>query len=508
MFKKILVANRGIIRLNCVQAVKELGAKAAVFYAPNDNMSIGVRSADEAYQLDSTNPSATYYDIEAIIALAEKIGAEALHPGYGFLAENASFARKLGEKGIKLIGPDFDRPGIELTNKPATKRLANELGVPVVPGTEECSSIEELRSAIAPLGFPLILKSVAASGGQGVRSVSKESELEDNYQHLVDLVARTHGDTTSVFAEKHLKDAQHIEFPVVRDSLGNVVVLPEINGSIQRRFQKLLIETPSAYPNRKLIKRLAVLSRRLVERMDMVGFASVEFLLEADQAYFLEINGYIQPAHVATNRLTGIDLIKEQIRVVAGEELSISQEEMRVRGHVIGVSINAEDPEDDFAPSPGTLLYFDTPSGTGATVYATAQSGDRISTFYDPLVAQVVAVDSTRKDTIRKLLVALDGFIVEGIKSNLPLLQAILRHERFSKGNFSVDLLSDRAVIRELLDSTRSEEEETISALLAALALGNDKNTQEILDAAAERSDGYSFWNFTSRLLNRNKMEF
>lgn len=507
MFSKVLVANRGTIRAKCVQTVKELGCTAAVFYTPQDNMSHGVRMADESYEITVNDPTRAYYDVDRIIELAARIDADAVHPGYGFLAENLEFVRGLAERGVKFIGPDEESLA-RLTKKPDMKILAAKAGMNIIPGSGQCTDFATLQAEARNLGYPLVLKPIASSGGAGMMVVTRESELKTAYDNLLARSDRLKLSIRDIFLEKYLARARHIEVPILRDRNGNMIVLPEIEASIQRRFQKILVETPSPYPQKELLAQISALARRFVDKLDYVGFASVEFLVQDRTAYFLEMNTYIPPWHLATHALTGIDILKEQIRIVAGEQLSLPAAPISPRGHVIGVSVNAEDPARDFVPSPGTISQFEAPLATGAVIYATAKSGDAVSSFYDPVIAQAVAQDVSRESTIKKLEVALSEFIIEGVKTNLPFLRAVLGTPSFREGDATLALVSDRDSLKDVLEGTRIDLEEDIAALIAVLALHNDSNSQEIIDAASNKGEGFSFWNLTSRLLNRNTMDY
>ncbi|NMC61741.1 MAG: ATP-grasp domain-containing protein, partial [SAR324 cluster bacterium] len=285
MFSKVLIANRGTIRAKCVQAVKELGAKAAVFYTDLDNMSHGVRMADEAYPLGLGEPTRAYYDSDRIVELAVRIGADAVHPGYGFLAENLDFAKSLAERNIKFIGPD-EQTLARVTNKPLMKEEARKVGMKTIPASERCSDFARLKLSAKEIGYPLVLKPVSSSGGTGMTLISKESELRSSYDSFLNRSERFKLSIRDVFIEKYLEKARHIEFPVLRDSSGNMLILPEVEASIQRRFQKLLVETPSPFKDRNLIRELALLSRRLIDKLDYVGLASVEFIISGKNAYF------------------------------------------------------------------------------------------------------------------------------------------------------------------------------------------------------------------------------
>lgn len=505
MFSKVLIANRGTIRAKCVQAVRELGARAAVFYTDQDNMSHGVRMADEAYHLAGADPIRAYYDAERIADLAVQIGADAVHPGYGFLAENVEFVRNLAARKIRFIGPD-ERMLRLTVDKLRMKEEAEKTGMKIVPGSGACLDLTSLVSAAKETGFPVLLKPVSGSGGVGISVIRKEAELRPAYEAFVNRSERLKLENRQVFVEKYQEHARYIEFPVLRDKNGNAVSLPEIEASIQRRFQKVVVETPSPLKDRDLIRELSAQSRRFLERLEYAGLASVEFIVTGKNICFIEMNTYVPVWHAASTYSTDADLVREQIRIISGDLLSVREGEQNPRGHVIGVSINAEDPAKDFVPSPGTLTQFEVPLATNATINATAKRGDTISSFYEPVIAQALAIDSTREASITKLKVALSELIVEGVKTNLPLVRAILESPQFTRAEADISMLVDKDSLAELLEKTRREAEEDMAAIIAALTLHGDANSQEIIDAAG-RVEGFSFWNLTSRLLNRSTME-
>jgi pyruvate carboxylase subunit A len=494
MFSKILIANRGIIRLNCIRAIQELGAKAAVLYTTEEAQGVGVRMADEAYPLTGSKPGEEYYNEDAIVQIARACGADAVHPGYGFLAQSPRFAKKLADARIRLISSIDD-------DKTVTKDAAIKTHLPVVPGSDPCANLAEVRSAAKEIGYPMVLKAVAGYSGRGIRIVHSEAELATAYDFILSRIEALRLSRQDMYIERYFHHARHIEVPVLRDKLGNVVVLPELDSSVQRRFQKFIVETPSPLRDRNLLKTLASMSRKLVEKLDFVGFTSVEFLV-ADRPWFLELNTFIQPAHVATNEVAGVDVIKEQIRIFAGEPLAVTAEDVHARGHAITLSVNAEEPLADFAPSPGIIKRFDLASGTGITVFATAHAGDTVSSFYDPTIAQAVFVDRARAEALARLRAGLGGFVIEGIKTNLPFLKAVTTSPEFEKAEMDISFINDRQHLRKLLEKTSSEDEATIAAVIAALTLHNDAGSQHILDEA-QRAGNYSIWNFASRFLGR-----
>lgn len=507
MFKKVLVANRGPILAHAVRAIKELGAKAAVIYLLSDKRTSAVWMADEAHEVSGESPAAAFYDYSSIAELAAKIGADAVHPGYGFIAQNSDFAKRLAERNIALISSDFEQSSGFTTHKPSAKRVAAKMKIPTIPGSDVCSNLQQVQEAAPQIGFPVIVKAVISSGGRGMRICRKASELEAAYQYVLARCDALHLPSRDVYVEKFLPSPKHIEFPVLRDRDGSIVVLPEVECSVQRRFQKLVMESPSSIPDKVLVKRLAGYARKLAEKLEITGLISLEFLVQDKQPFFLEANGYIQPAYTVTYELTGVNLLKEQIRLSSGEPLVFSQEDVSPRGSVIAVAVNAEDPGENFTPSPGVVKRCELPNSPGVVVHSTVGAGELITTFFEPVIAQVVAAGASRSEALTRLNTAVSSFIIEGVKSNLPFLGAILESADFKDGKMHTSYLTDKTKLNNLLKAMISEEEEDLAAVIAVLALVSDANAQPMLDAA-QRDNSYSIWGFASRMLNRNSMGF
>ena len=507
MFSKVLIANRGALRAKCVQAVKELGAKAAVFYTSQDNMSFGVRMADEAYQLSAGDISQAYYDIPQIVELARRIKADAVYPGYGFLAESVEFAEALHSHGITFIGPGVDALG-RVVDKESSRLEAKKAGVPILADSFCSADIEALQAAAKKFGYPVILKPKVGSGGSGTAVIRREAELVSAIEQIQARAIRQRHHSKEIIVEPFLSTARVLEYTVLRDSGGNSVVLPEVEGTIQRRFQRLLVESPSSISDRTLIRKLSQQAKKLAETFKVVGLINVEFLVNGKDAYFLEINGYLPVWHSVISELTGIDIIREQIRLAADSSIELPIEVSTPRGVVIGASINAENPENDFVPCPGTLSRFDLPLATGCSFNGTVEPGAAVSQFFEPVLSRAVISDTTREQALNKLKVALQLVTVEGVETNLPFLRALAESAELRQGKFSVGWLLEKSAVAKLMELHKSGQEEEIAALIAAYILHNDSNNQQIISAAAERREGISFWNFTSRLFNRQSSEY
>jgi acetyl/propionyl-CoA carboxylase alpha subunit len=483
MFKKVLIANRGIIQANCVRAVKELGARAITIFEEADKESAGVRNADEAYELVvKDRRHRAYLDIDQIVELAERLGVDAVHPGYGFLAQNAEFVSKLAERKIAFIAPSFS--GVfNLSNKHLVKAYVAKTGMPILPGSECFKDKEWLYTFAEAIGYPLVIKSAYGYGGLGMRVVWSEAELLAAFEEIQFVCSRLMLASNEVFLEKYLEDTQHIEFPVFRDHNGQVIVLPELECCVQRRFKKLVVESPSPNLSPAMRQLLESQIRVLVDRLGIHGFASVEFLLKEGKAYFLEINGYIQPAHTASGLLTGIDMLKEQIRLVSGESLSVAPGKFNVHGHVINAYVCAEDPENGFVPSPGTVDRLYLPFGEGVFLQSSIFSGATISSYYDPMIAKLLVRGSNREDAMNKMIIALKEFFVEGVRTNIPLLRAIICSPEFKSGNFGPALLNQPSQLKRLMESLRTPDQQMIAAMIGALAVHRDTLRQSLVEA-------------------------
>jgi len=495
MFKKVLIANRGLVATNCVRAVRELGAKAAVVYETSDLGSAAVRAADEAIEISSANGSTAYLDVSAIVEAAVKCGADAVHPGHGFLAKNPDLALRLKERGIALIAaPSY----------PRAKEFAQKAGLGVLPGTPVLRGWSEAESAVAALGYPLVVRAVASYGGWGARIVNEASELKPAWEHVCKQCER-HGVSQELVLEKHLTDAHQVEFPVLRDSSGRVIVLPELETSVQRRFQNLLVETPAPSLKSTLRGKLEASIPALVNQLGIVGYATVVFQVSGGEAYLSDVDGSIQASHSATGLLTGVNVIREQIRVASGEALRIQAEHVQHKGHVISVFLYAMDPYRKFVASPGRIDRFLAPTGEGVFLQSALGSGDVVSPHYDPNIAKLLVLDSTRDEAISRLRLALGDFFIDGIQTTLPLMRAIVKSADFVKAEITTSYLfsEDRRV--SLLKSLRNSEEDEVAALVAALALNTDSNASQIMASAQH---GGLLWSMASRVLNRKKMEF
>jgi acetyl-CoA carboxylase biotin carboxylase subunit len=453
VFRKILIANRGEIALRIIWACRELGIKTVAVYSTADAESLHVRFADEEVCIGGPRNDESYLNISSVISAAEITDAEAIHPGYGFLAESTQFAEVCRECGLTFIGPE---PEVirRMGDKAEARRTMIEAGVPTVPGSEGLIESAEHAGELAEgVGYPLLIKASAGGGGRGMRIVMEPEELEGQFNAARNEAESAFGNP-DVYLEKFITDPRHIEFQIMGDSHGNLVHLFERECSIQRRHQKLLEECPSVALDDELRSRMATQALKAARAADYVNAGTVEFLLDAGgDFYFIEMNTRIQVEHPVTEMVTGIDLIKEQIRVAAGEPLSFTQDDVRRNGHAIECRINAEDPE-TFMPSPGKITTFHPPGGPGIRLDTACYAEAVISPHYDSMIAKVVARGNTRGEAILRMRRALESFVVEGIKTNLDLQQRIVSEEDFVRGKLSTAFMERFLEVRAKSDVT------------------------------------------------------
>ncbi|RAI99755.1 acetyl-CoA carboxylase biotin carboxylase subunit [Chitinophaga skermanii] len=435
MFKKILIANRGEIALRIIRTCKEMGIKTVAVYSTADRDSLHVRFADEAVCIGKPQSSDSYLNIPHIMAAAEITNADAIHPGYGFLAENARFAEICGEHGIKFIGPTP-----EMIRKMGDKMTAKETmiaaGVPVIPGSDGLlKSVEEAQKLAKEMGLPVILKATAGGGGKGMRVVWEESELENAY-NMAKNEARAAFSNDGIYMEKFVEEPRHIEIQVAGDQYGKVCHLSERDCSIQRRHQKLVEESPSPFMTPELREKMGEAAIKAASAINYESVGTIEFLVDKHRNfYFMEMNTRIQVEHGVTEEVINFDLIKEQIKIAAG--IPISGKNYIPQMHAIECRINAEDPYNDFRPSPGKITVLHTPGGHGVRVDSHIYAGYVIPPFYDSMIAKIITIAQTREEAINTMERALSEFVVEGVKTTIPFHQQLMRNEDFRKGNFT-----------------------------------------------------------------------
>lgn len=435
MFSKILIANRGEIAVRIIRACKEMGIATVAVYSEADKNALHVALADESYCIGAPEASESYLNENQIVSTAILSGAQAIHPGYGFLSENAHFARLCRKNGIVFIGPDPE--GMErLSDKAVLKELISDTGLTVIPGTKALSSVDEARKAAEKLGYPVMLKACAGGGGRGIRLIRSEDEIEDNYMQATAEAASAFGDG-SVYLEKYVFPARHVELQIMADEDGNVVCLGERDCSMQRRNQKLIEETPSPAVDKAQRDKIIELAIDAVKKIGYVGLGTMEFLLDKEgNFWFMEMNVRLQVEHCVTEMLTGIDLVKWQIRIAAGIGINFEQKNIRMRGSAIECRINAQ--------SCGTLTMLHIPGGPFVRFDTSLVEGTSVSPYYDSLIGKLIVHAGTREEALRKMRAALCELVIEGIATNIEEQLRIIDDDRFISGDYDLTFMGNR----------------------------------------------------------------
>lgn len=443
MFRKVLIANRGEIALRVIRACRELGISTVAVYSEADSDSLHVRFADEDVCIGPGPSPQSYLNIANIISAAEVSDAEAIHPGYGFLAENPHFAEICQECNIKFIGPSPEAIRL-MGDKAKAKETVRKAGVPVIPGSDGVvDNITEAQHEARRLGYPVIIKAVAGGGGRGMRIVKSDAELVESFPMAQAEAEKAFG-KAELYLEKYIVNPKHIEFQLLADEHGNIVHLGERDCSIQRRHQKLIEETPCPIMTEELRRRMGRAAVRAAEAVNYTSAGTIEFLLDRNgEFYFMEMNTRIQVEHPITEEVTRIDIVKEQIKIAAGEPLSFQQKDIRFMGHAIECRINAEDPDNDFKPNPGRVTAFHVPGGPGIRVDSHVYNEYIIPPFYDSLLAKLIAWGRNRKEAIARLKRALDEFVIEGVKTTIPFHQEVISSEAFKQGDFGTNFIEN-----------------------------------------------------------------
>ncbi len=476
--KKILVANRGEIALRIMRSAREMGIATVAVYSEVDRLSPHVQYADEAVLLGPAPSNQSYLVMEKIIEACKLTGADAIHPGYGFLSENASFARKVREAGITLIGPSPEAMEM-MGNKLSAKAAALRYNIPMVPGTEEAiGDVQVAKARAVEVGFPILIKAAAGGGGKGMRIVEKVEDFEEQMQLAVSEAQSAFGDG-SVFIERYVGSPRHIEIQVLGDTHGNIVYLFERECSVQRRHQKVVEEAPSAVLTPEIRKAMGECAVNVARSCNYVGAGTVEFILENNKDfYFLEMNTRLQVEHPVTEQITGIDLVKEQITIARGEKLSFSQEDLKINGHSIELRVYAEDPKNNFLPDIGKLQTYKIPQGLGVRVDDGFVEGMDIPIYYDPMIAKLVTFGKDREEAMERMIRAIDDYEITGIQTTLPFGKFVMQHEAFRSGNFDTHFVKNYFNADSL--KVHKEDEAEVAALsIAHLWKKNTKNTQE-----------------------------
>jgi acetyl-CoA/propionyl-CoA carboxylase biotin carboxyl carrier protein len=450
MFEKVLVANRGEIAIRVMRALEEMGIASVAVYSELDRDALHVKRADEAYLLGGPTAAESYLNVERILEVVKECGADAVHPGYGFLAENAAFARALEDAGVTFIGPPasaIDAMG----SKTEARRLMQAAGVPIVPGTTEpVATLEDARRIAGDeIGFPVAVKAAGGGGGKGFRVALTEDELQDAFEGAAREGEKFFSDPT-VYLERYLPDPRHVEVQILADRHGNVIHLGERDCSIQRRHQKLIEEAPAPVVDDELRERIGKIGVDAARAVDYVGAGTIEGLFQDGEYFFLEMNTRVQVEHCVTEMVTGIDIVREGILAAAGEPLTVAQEDVELRGHAIECRINAEDASKRFAPAPGKIGNYKEPAGPGVRVDSGVGPGGEVTPMYDPMVSKLIVWDVDREHATRRMLRALGEYEIEGLKTLIPFHSALLATEQWANAETCRDLVEDRKWLKTL----------------------------------------------------------
>ena len=477
--KKILIANRGEIALRVMRSAKEMGIQTVAIYSEADRNALFVRYADEAVCVGPPPSSQSYLQGDKIIAICKELGVDGIHPGYGFLSENADFVRKVQKAGITFIGPSADAMDM-MGDKLSAKATAKKYNVPMIPGSDGAiSDAAEATKLAKEIGFPLLIKASAGGGGKGMRLVEKESEVEEQMKLAISEAISAFGNG-AVFIERYATGPRHIEIQVLADNHGNCVYLFERECSIQRRHQKVIEEAPSSVLTPELRKQMGECAVNVAKACNYSGAGTVEFLLDdQNRFYFLEMNTRLQVEHPVTEMITGLDLVKEQIKVARNEKLSFTQDDLKINGHSIEVRVCAEDPCNDFLPDIGTLKTYRVPTGPGVRVDDSFEEGMDIPIYYDPMIAKLIVHGKDRTDAINKMLRAIQDYQITGVETTLPFCSFVLKHEAFISGKFDTGFIKNYFKPEYLTKSHTGEEE--VAAIFGAyisMQTATSKQTQ------------------------------
>ncbi|MFQ6082160.1 MAG: acetyl-CoA carboxylase biotin carboxylase subunit [Candidatus Aminicenantia bacterium] len=494
-FKKILIANRGEIAPRIIKTCREMGISPVAVFSEADKTALHVKLADEAYFIGLAAPSVSYLNIDQIISVAKKCKADAIHPGYGFLAENSSFVKRCEEEGIAFIGPPSE-PMELMGKKTLSRKKMIEAGVPIIPGTiEPITDEKDLLNQAEKTGLPLLLKASAGGGGKGMRLVQKKDELLSAFKLASSEANSSFGDA-SIYIERYIDQPHHIEIQILADNYGNFIYLGERECSIQRRYQKVLEETPSPLLDEQTRKKMGEIAVKAAKAVGYINAGTVEFVVDENKNfYFLEMNTRLQVEHPITEMVTGIDLVREQIEIAQGKSLSFTQKDINPQGAAIECRIYAEDPENDFIPSPGKIIYIQSPEGgLGIRVDNGIYQGYQVPMEYDPLISKLIAWGRTREEAIRRMLRALTEYQIVGIKTTIPFFKRILRHPKFYSGKYNTHF------IKEL--EKESEKKDKFEQDVALIAAGVKDYSESKTFNRREKKTKESNWKFYGRLMN------
>ncbi|WP_374755860.1 acetyl-CoA carboxylase biotin carboxylase subunit [Larkinella soli] len=485
MIRKLLIANRGEIALRIMRTAREMGIRTVAVFSEADRLSPHVRYADEAVCVGPAASSESYLRADTIIRVCRETGADAIHPGYGFLSENASFARQVREAGLIFVGPSPESIEV-MGSKLAAKAAVAAYNIPMVPGTPEAiSDVAAAKKTAAGIGYPILIKASAGGGGKGMRIVEREEDFDEQMARAVSEATSAFGDG-SVFIEKYVTSPRHVEIQVLGDQHGNIIHLFERECSVQRRHQKVVEEAPSSVLTPEIRAEMGRCAVDVARACGYYGAGTVEFIVDADlNFFFLEMNTRLQVEHPVTEQITGIDLVKQMIYIAEGKPLEIKQEALAINGHAIEVRVYAEDPANNFLPDVGTLSTYERPQGNGVRVDDGFEQGMAIPIYYDPMIAKLITTGATRQEAIEKMIRAIDEYRITGVQTTLPFCRFVMEHEAFRSGQFDTHFVSRYFTPEKLVPET-DPGEAGLAALLAAWLLQTRKPKPETAEAGAQ----------------------
>ncbi len=486
MLKKILIANRGEIAVRVITACREMSIPTVAVYSTADRKSLHVQMADEAICIGDPPPLESYLNIDKIIAVAKQTGSDAIHPGYGFLAENPDFCARCEQEEVIFIGPNSKALRL-VGDKVASRETMTKAKIPIIPGMmTKRAEMKEFKEAAEKIGYPVMIKASAGGGGKGMRIIHSPDELEKGIEAGMREAKSAFGDE-SVYLEKFIEEPRHVEFQVLADNFGNVVHLFERECSIQRRHQKIVEETPSCAIDDQLRKKMGEIAKKVIKVSGYNNAGTVEFLLDKNKNfYFLEVNARIQVEHPITELVTGVDLVKQQIRIACGEKLSLEQGQIKQRGHAIECRIYAEDPENNFFPSAGKILFMKEPAGPGIRHDCGIYSGFEVPIYYDPILSKVIAWAETREDARKRMILALSNYTILGIKSTIGFLSSLMSHPEFAAGNTQTNFIE-----KNMSDwASRKKERRFLNQALLAAAVASQIETSVKKQVVKQKTPG------------------
>lgn len=493
LFKKILIANRGEIAVRIIRACRELGITSAAIYSEADVTALHTKLADESYYIGKAQSSDSYLNKSKIIELAKKINADAIHPGYGFFSENDNFIKSVENENLVFIGPPSSAVSL-MGSKTAARKLMKQNDVPIVPGTTEpIKSAEEGISTAKKIGFPVLLKASAGGGGKGMRKISSEKEFISSFEATQREALKAFADD-SIYMEKYIQNPRHIEVQVIADKQGNYAHLFERECSVQRRHQKIIEESPSSFVDEDTRKKITAAAINAAKACGYYNAGTIEFLMDADKNfYFLEMNTRIQVEHPVTEMITGIDLVKEQISIASGNNLSFKQNEININGHAIECRIYAEDFRNNFLPSSGKIIEYKEPAGPGIRLDSGFSRNSTVSIHYDPLISKLIAWSNSRTNSINRMKRALREYYISGIVNNIPLLQLVLENDSFVSGNYDINFIEERLLSQNKIDINDSDNNKD-KLENAAVILASVLKSKTALNGSIKKNQNNSRW--------------